>query len=334
MKRYRWENYPTSQLLEVRLGDLGLTLKGSSIERWVRRIGREMADRGLPLRPYAWLSSEWFVPDGFTGIAIPFYLVHPRLRRLERQFIGEVEGERPTDGLRILRHEAGHVLANAYGLRRKRKVQETFGRSSLAYPRSYFPRPYSRRFVRHLPGGYAQSHPDEDFAETFAVWLTPGSNWRKRYANWPALRKLEVMDEIVDECRSLRPQRTVETLDPIGDQRLTLRKFYLLRRARLGLDRPVGFEADLRRLFSSAEGDVTAASVLRRVQPNCTREAAQRLGLHQYLVREVASEMTQRCQRLKLRAQDTEKTIEKAFTALLAKHSLKFVKNRRHHVVL
>ena len=25
----------------------------------------------------------------------------------------------------------------------------------------------------HLDPWYAQSHPDEDFAETFAVWLTP-----------------------------------------------------------------------------------------------------------------------------------------------------------------
>ena len=30
-------------------------------------------------------------------------------------------------------------------------------------------------------GAYAASHPEEDFAETFAVWLTPRSNWRQSF---------------------------------------------------------------------------------------------------------------------------------------------------------
>ena len=80
--------------------------------------------------------------------------------------------------------------------------------SSKRYPRYYRPNPASRNFVQHLRLWYAQSHPDEDFAETFAVWLTPRSNWRKRYAGWPALKKLEYVDELMAEIAGKRPLLT------------------------------------------------------------------------------------------------------------------------------
>ena len=66
--------------------------------------------------PHAWLSDEWFSPDNTPGIAIPFYLAHPRLMRLERRQILEVEGGTASECLRILRHETGHVVQHAYRL--------------------------------------------------------------------------------------------------------------------------------------------------------------------------------------------------------------------------
>jgi len=72
-------------------------------------------------------------------------------------------------------------------------------------PSFYRPRPYSHGFVVHLDDWYAQSHPDEDFAETFAVWLTPGLDWRTRYRIWKALQKLEYVDELMKSLAGKPP---------------------------------------------------------------------------------------------------------------------------------
>ncbi len=157
------------------------------------------------MRPHAWISSEWFSSDDTPGIAIPFYLAHPRLMRLERKMIIDVEGGTVPECMRILRHEAGHVVQHAYQLQRHRRWQQLFGPSSTRYPRYYRPNPASKNYVQHLRLWYAQSHPDEDFAETFAVWLTPRSNWRRRYEGWPALKKLQYVDELMEEIAGQRP---------------------------------------------------------------------------------------------------------------------------------
>ncbi len=65
------------------------------------------------------------------------------------------------------------------------------GRPRCSIPQRYRARPGSRRYVHHLGEWYAQAHPTEDFAETFAVWLKPRSGWRKSYAEWPAFHKLQ-----------------------------------------------------------------------------------------------------------------------------------------------
>ena len=137
--------------------------------------------KGLRFRPHFWLSDEWFCPDGVPGIAVPFYLAHPRLSRLEQSQMLEVEGGTAEWCLRILRHETGHAVENAYRLRLRARRRQLFGSTTKPYPEYYSPRPYSKSFVIHLDAWYAQSHPDEDFAETFAVWLTPG-RMAQRYA--------------------------------------------------------------------------------------------------------------------------------------------------------
>ena len=198
-RRFAWAALPDDELLQLRLKDLKVTLEGTWLERCLEELYDELAERGLRIRPHAWISNEWFSPDDTPGIAIPFYLAHPRLMRLERKMIIDVEGGTVPECMRILRHEAGHVVQVAYQLQRRRRWQELFGPSSTRYPDYYRPNPASRRYVYHLPLWYAQSHPDEDFAETFAVWLTPRSNWRRRYAGWPALKKLEYVDELMAE---------------------------------------------------------------------------------------------------------------------------------------
>src|SRR5574341_2194848 len=193
-----WASWPDDKLLDLRLCDLHLSIDHSSLVPRLEQLTAELAAHRLLFRPHVWVSDEWFTPDGIPGIAIPFYLVHPRLAKLELQQMLEVEGGSSEWCMKILRHEAGHAIENAYRIRRLRSRQQIFGRSSQPYPQYYRPRPYSRSFVRHLDVWYAQSHPDEDFAETFAVWLTPQSMWADRYKGWPVLRKLQYMDGLME----------------------------------------------------------------------------------------------------------------------------------------
>ena len=183
----RWARWSTERLLELRFADLGLRLEGSWVAECVDELQAELARKGLTLRPHVWLAQEWFSPAGVPGIAVPFYLVHPRLVRLERSKMLEVEGGTRDECMRILRHECGHALQHAYELHRRARWRQHFGSSSKPYPKVYSPNPASRRFVQHLRLYYAQSHPDEDFAETFAVWLQPRHVWR--YAQ---LKRVEV----------------------------------------------------------------------------------------------------------------------------------------------
>ncbi len=244
--RLAWASLPDGKLLQLRLRDLKVTVEGTWLERRVEHLYDELDQRGLRIRPHAWISSEWFSPQDTPGIAIPFYLAHPRLMRLERKMMIDVEGGTVTDCMRILRHEAGHVVQHAYQLQRRRRWQELFGRSSSHYPKYYRPNPASRRHVHHLPLWYAQSHPDEDFAETFAVWLTPRANWRKRYAGWPALRKLEYVDELMVEVAAEKPLLTRRfRVDPLSRLSQTLAEHYAKKHAHYAVARPKFYDRDL-----------------------------------------------------------------------------------------
>jgi hypothetical protein len=168
LKPADWTTFSDEKLLEVRMCDLGLTIAGTELEARIAQLNAELEARGLAFRPHYWLSDEWFTPDGVPGIAIPFYLAHPRLAKLERAEMLEVEGGDPESCMRILRHEAGHAIDNAYRLQRRPTRRRLFGDPNIEYPEYYTPKPYSKSFVQHLDHWYAQSHPDEDFAETFA----------------------------------------------------------------------------------------------------------------------------------------------------------------------
>jgi hypothetical protein len=110
-RRLGWDSLPDEELLEVRLCDLKLGIRGTELETAIERLYRELAMREIRFRPHCWLAQEWFSPDGIPGIAIPFYLAHPRLMRLERRFMREVEGGNRNWLMRILRHEAPRPLA-------------------------------------------------------------------------------------------------------------------------------------------------------------------------------------------------------------------------------
>ncbi|HEY8516285.1 MAG TPA: putative zinc-binding metallopeptidase [Candidatus Binatia bacterium] len=335
----RWASYSDEELLDLRLCDLApdLSIEGTWLEARIEQLYRELERCGIVFRPHFWLSDDWFTPEGVPGIAIPFYLAHPRLARLEEAQMLEVEGGTPEWCMRILRHETGHAIDNAFRLRRLRRRQQLFGRSTVPYPESYAPRPYSRNYVLHLENWYAQSHPDEDFAETFAVWMTPRSAWRRTYAGWPALKKLEYVDELMWELAGKTPpvanRRQVE---PLRTLKRTLREHYAKKRERYGRSLPDFADQDLRRLFSDSPAfrdRPTAASFLRRVRKQVTRRVARTTGAYQYAVDQVLEDIISRCRALNLRLTAPEEQTMIDFAILLAVHTMSSL-TRRSRVVM
>jgi len=329
----RWSD---DRLLDLRLCDLGARWERSWLRPIVRQVERELLARDLRVRPHFWISDEWFSPDGVPGIAIPFYLTHPRLMRLERRFMLEVEGGTPAQCLRILRHEVGHAVHHAFELQRSRRWQRVFGPSSRRYPEVYRPNPASRRFVIHLPNWYAQAHPSEDFAETFATWLAPHSGWRKRYEGWPALRKLSYVDELMGELAGRRPPvRSRARVDPIERNRLTLREYYDQKRERFSLLATHIYDDDLLRIFGDpgGTGGNSAAAFLNRQRARLRQWVARGTGKHPLAVDAVLGQMIARARELQLRARGSTRRLQIDFVILLAARSVEYLYRREEHAL-
>jgi hypothetical protein len=333
-----WPALPDDHLLDLRMADLPLTIEGSKLAERIARLRAELSARDLYSDLHFYLADEWFTPDGTSSIAIPFYLAHPRLEELEEAQMLEVEGGEYEWCMRILRHESGHAIDNAYRLRLRRQRRAVFGSPSRPYPEFYTPKPYSKSFVLHLDAWYAQSHPDEDFAETFAVWLTPNSEWRQRYAGWRARRKLEYMDTLMRSLSGQRP-RVVnrEEVDPLRRLRLTLRQHYRRKRRHYGVDYPDFYDRDLRRLFSDSPevaGNVTAAQFIARIRRPVRRLVASWTGIYQYTIDQVLEDMVARCQELKLRLAVPDEQARQEFTVLLTVQTMNYLHSGGHRLML
>ena len=215
------------ELLSRPIRDLGLRLEGSMLEKYVQQLYAELSAKGLTgVRPAVYLSDEWSCPDKEPIIGVPFYLADPKIAELERA-INDLEDEREI--LMYLRHEAGHAFNYAYLLYETREWLDLFGPFDRPYVDDYKPVPFSRKYVRHIAGWYAQKHPDEDFAESFAVWLTPDSDWKRRYARWPALRKLQYVDRVARELADSPPRKALEVAArelPVEEMASTVEQFY------------------------------------------------------------------------------------------------------------
>ena len=213
------------EVLNRPICELGLKLEGSPLEIFVQQLYRELDRKKLTkFRPACYLTDEWGCPSGEPVIGLPFYLAHPDLSLLEKQ-VNDLEEGREI--MMYLRHEAGHAFNYAYKLYRTDEWKRLFGSFRRPYRDNYRPVPFSRNFVRHLAGWYAQKHPDEDFAETFAVWLTPRSGWRKRYRGWGAMEKLLYMDRIAKELSSVDPARRHGHTDiTVDEMQTTVAEFY------------------------------------------------------------------------------------------------------------
>ena len=234
--------------------DLGLTLANTALEPIVDELLGEVERLGVKVRPRCYLSTEWGVPFGTVAIAIPFYLASPELTKLHEERAGFVEGVGRRDILRYLRHELGHVVNYAYELFEREEWVAAFGSMTRPYREVYRPRPFSRSYVRHLPGWYAQKHPDEDWAETFAVWMTPGLDWRREYAEWKgALAKLELCDRLMTAVRDEEPVVTADDLDEdVGELPYSLSDLYADAADEDGTPLP-GLDGALHTVFDEAD---------------------------------------------------------------------------------
>jgi AcrR family transcriptional regulator len=317
-----WVNLSDEELFEKRIARLGLKIEGSPVEPLVKQLHHELAAKGLTFLPPCHVGDEWFVPVGIPAIFIPFFLVHERLRKLERKIILEVEGETPEWFMKLIRHEAAHAYAYAYQLSRKKKWQQTFGLSSREEtPSFYRPRPYSRSFVVHLDDWYAQSHPDEDFAETFAVWLAPGEDWRVRYRGWKALHKLEYVDELM---RSLagrppahQPAYRVADLDCLN---VKLKTYYARKRKQYEDTYPDFYDNDLRTLFAAGAagtGGLPASKFLRAHRRALMHSICQWTNQRKYAVNRLLARLIERCDQLGLLARPDDPHLLSELTAYI-----------------
>ncbi len=318
-------NLGDDELLQMRICDLKLKIAGSELEARIETFYGELAARNISVKPLCYLGEEWFSPEGCATIAIPFYLAHPRLKKLEEKMMLEVEGGTESWCLSLLRHEMGHVLNHTYRLEKDKKWRKLFGSPSLEYSESYRARPYSKRFVRHLDGWYAQSHPEEDFAETFAIWLTPSLDWKNQYRGWSALDKLLYVDDLMGKLAGAPPLVLAKSrMGEAARLRSRLAAYYTRRRRAYAQDFPDFFDADLRKLFADpaiAPDNERAAVFLKRASKMILNAVSQWTGEPKFTLARVLRELTERCAELDLRLKAQSAGIEvSAYLATLASH--------------
>ncbi len=336
--KYSWEKLSDNELLELKFSDLGLKIQGSRVESVVERLYKELRKKGLPFEPHVWVSEDWFSVDGIPGIAIPFFVVNERLARLQKKLLFDAEGFAERECIKLLRHETGHAIDNAYRLRKSRKRQKLFGLSSTPYPEEYAPRAYSRKYVVHLNSWYAQAHPDEDWAETFAVWLNPHSNWRKRYARWPAVNKLKLVDEIMGEISNQRPSVNKKA-EPgsIKRSRRKLKTYYSEKIEDLGLDQGFYMDPLLFRLFSNEAdfaGNKLASQFINQEKKLIREKVSRWTGQYKYTIDQMLKEVIISCREKKLRLTKSERETRLDLVGMLTAQTLNYINSGHHKIAM
>lgn len=321
-----------TEILKFRFKDLSLSISGTEVEEHIKQLYAELEAKGLVFRPQIFFGDEWFSPEGMNAISVPFYLANTRLKNLEKSLMLDVEGGNPEWFMKLLRHEAGHCFDHCYRFSKKKRWHEVFGSPSLEYsPETYRPQPYSKSYVKHLDGWYAQAHPDEDFAETFAVWLDPQSNWKKEYSKWPAtLAKLEYLECLAKQSVKLKVLAEKGRV-PSAVVRLstTLEKYYQKRRREQADEYPDFYDDDLKKIFNGAPSlskrNYSAGRFMKRHKKNIVSTVAWATSERKFTIDSLVKRLTQRCDKLELRLgkSDIETTMEVAsFLTSLVKNYL------------
>jgi len=305
------EKLSEEELLNLRVKDLPLSIEGSWLADCVADLYRELDNKGIQFKPPCYLADEWLAPDKEPVVGIPFFLAHPSLIKLEKKMMLDVEGGTRSRCMKLLRHETGHALNYAYKLYRRKKWQKIFGRFSKDYGDTYRFRPYSKNFVRHLENYYAQYHPDEDFAETFAVWLNPESDWHEQYKGWKAITKLNYVEELINEIKDKKPLvKKGKKYWQASHIRATLANFYKRKKHCYAEELPDFHDANLKKIFTITTAENSAAvkktvvflasTIIRRYKKDILNNVAKWTGEKKYIIDDLLDTIIQRCKTLKL----------------------------------
>ena len=311
-----FNNISEEVLLKTRLCDLPLTIEGTWLKDCVDDLFQELDAKGLAFHPECYLADEWLTPEGENVIGIPFYLAHPVLVKLEHKMMLEAEGEGKAWCMQLLRHEAGHAFSYAYDLHKRKDWRKVFGSSKESYGETYKFKPYSKSFVRHLDGFYAQYHPDEDFVETFAVWLTPNSDWQNRYKGWKALEKLNYVDRLMNEIKGKPPlKKKGKKLWSHKKLTITLEKYYRRKKADEQEEFPDFHDVQLNKIFKSLDIQewiafnkekrrnknlLTAEGLIRKHSKNLLNSVDRCTGERKYMISDLLKNISLRAKQLNM----------------------------------
>jgi hypothetical protein len=315
-----WDKLTDDEIMKIRVRDLNLQIQGSELEPFIERLYEELDAHSINFHPSCYLADEWFCPEKVPIIGIPFCLAHPRLKQIEQKMLYEVEGGTEEGCMKLLRHECGHALNYAYDVYKKTRWRELFGLFSARYSDYYYFQPYSRRFVIHLEDNYAQSHPDEDFAETFAVWLTPNSNWQQKYQGWPVIKKLRYVDSLMKRIGSRPPVNTVRERPPWSASRMTstLAAHYERKRKALGSEFQGFYDDSLKTVFSTKPGGALRASrLLRHHRRELVDSVSRWTGHRKYDIHQLVNTLITRCDSLDLYARPAQTDVIIGLASLL-----------------
>ena len=320
-----------ADLLKFRLKDLNLKIEGTDVEQYVNQLYSELEAKGLNFKPKIFFGDEWFSPEGMNAISVPFYLANTRLKQLEKAMMLEVEGGTDEWFMKLLRHEAGHCFDHCYRFSKRKKWSQVFGSPNVEYqPETYRPQPFSKSYVKHLDNWYAQAHPDEDFAETFAVWLSPESDYKKVYQKWPvALKKLDYIEKLAKESVKLRSLDEKGRLpSQVSNLSTTLEKYYQKRRRDQANDYPDFYDSDLKKIFNGEadlKKELSASRFMTKNRKLIVATVAWATNERKFTIDSLVKKLRTRCDELnlKLGKNETQTTMEVAsFLTSLVKNYL------------
>ena len=334
-KQIDWEALSDEELLQIKIRDFNLSIHGSPLEPLIENLYNELDAKGITFHPPCYLADEWLCPDGEPIIGIPFCLAHSRLKHIEQKMMLEVEGGTEASCMRLLRHETGHAFNYAYKLYKKTRWRELFGPFSSKYSNSYYSQPYSKRFVIHLEDNYAQAHPDEDFAETFAVWLTPNLCWERKYCGWPAIKKLRYVDSLMKKYSNETPKIICKEKPPWSASRMTstLEAYYERKRKILGEEFKGFYDANLMKVFSrqhDTQSSEKASRILRRHRRALLNNITKWTGHRKYDVYELINKLINRCEALELYGKEEDIISAATLIAAIAGNKLRIPISNRH----
>ncbi len=319
-------------ILKLRFKNLPLSIENTDVEKCVDQLYSELDQKGLNFRPQIFLGDEWFSPEGMNAISIPFYLANTRLKNLEKTLMLEVEGGTHEWFMKLLRHEAGHCFDHCYKFSKRKKWSQVFGSPDIEYnPETYRPQPYSKSYVKHLDRWYAQAHPDEDFAETFAVWLNTNIDWKKEYAGWPAaLKKLNYIETIAKESTKLKnTSEKGRTPSNIKNLTSTLEKYYHKRKRENADEYPDFYDSDLKFIFDGEKNltkrEASASRFMNKHRKSIVSTVAWATNERKYTIDSLVRRLALRCQilELKIGKSETQTTMDVAsFLTSLVKNYL------------